>query len=160
MINQKNIKPSKRGVSDFYSWQLYRWILNAPERHEIWRGTWNSCTGVDRERQVLYIGFMDSDINGERWLHGRMLSNLCLHGQSIDGYAYGPGHDTGNWEEVTDLWWSEYRVKGVCAIHGDNAHNWSVTGNNRECSYCGKSEYRSTRMIEQEFWAAAEIKED
>lgn len=158
MINPKNIKPLKRGVSDFYSWQLYRWIKNTPERCEIWRGTWNSCAGVDRGSPTLYIGFMDSAINGERWLHGRMLRNLCLHGQSIESYAYGPGHDTSNWEDVSDLWWSEYRAKGICAIHGDIAHNWEVTDNSRKCRYCGKKEHRETRTVEQEFWSAAEEK--
>ena len=121
MIDAKTIKPQQRGRSDFFSWQLYRWLRDKPQHCQIWRGTWNSATGIDRSRPVIYIGHMDTDTPGERWLHGRMLRNLCLRVQDINSYAYGPGHDTEHWEEITEEWWAEYMEKGVCAIHGDLA---------------------------------------
>lgn len=152
MIDAKNIKPKQRGKSDFFSWHLYRWIKDLPYSCQIWRGTWNSATGIDRDRPVLYIGHMDDDTPGERWLHGRMLHNLCLHGQSIEGYAYGPGHDTEHWEEITEEWWAEYTKKGVCAIHGDLSHEWVEDGDTRTCKHCGKQEHRTTKLVEITVW--------
>ena len=140
MIKASDIRPERRGRSDFYSWQLYRWLRSKPLYRQIWRGTWNSAIGIDRDRPVLYIGHMDTDTPGERWLHGRMLRNLCLHGQDIQSYAYGPGHDTAHWREITDEWWEEYMRIGVCAIHGDYAHAWRVAGDKRTCIRCGKVE--------------------
>ena len=132
MIDPQTIRPHRRGKSDFFSWQLYRWIKNRPYAHQIWRGTWNSATGIDPLERPLYIGYMDTDGYGSLWLHGRMLRSLCLHGQSIDGIAYGPRHDTANWQEITAEWWQEYSKRGVCAIHGDLAKGeWIERGQGR-----------------------------
>lgn len=150
------IKPARRGKADFFSWQLYRWVKAKPHAVQIWRGTWNSATGVDRQRPVLYIGHMDADESGGRWFHGRLLRNLCLHGQKLDGYAYGPGHDTAHWEEITAEWWMEYMRIGVCAIHGDYAHDWAENGDARTCRHCGKRERRTVETVERAVWADAE----
>jgi hypothetical protein len=145
------IKPKVRGKSDFFSWQLYRYMLKYKSLSEqrIWSSTWNSCYGVDREKPSLFIG---SERDG-CWIHARQLRNLCLSGQKIERYAHGAAHDTKNWTDVTDAFWSDYLKKGVCAIHGDNAHNWSVDGDLRACEYCGKKERRivSTQPVTRWF---------
>jgi len=110
------------------------------------------ATGVDREKTVLYIGFMDETENGERWLHGRMLRNLCLHGQKLDGYAYGPGYDTKHWEEITGQWWDEYMRIGICAIHGDYAHDWDENEDSRTCRHCEKRERRTVVTVKRTVW--------
>jgi hypothetical protein len=150
----ESIKPANHGKSDFFSWQLYRWAKQKPLMLQIWEGTWNSVSGTDRGHPVLYIGYMDSDTPGEKWLHGRKLRELCCHGQNIEGCAYGPGHDTAHWKEITKEWWKKYMRIGVCAIHGDFAHNWNESGDTRICEYCGKKEHKQIEMVEKVTWVA------
>lgn len=145
------IKPAVARHSDFFSWQLYRWVKKYPERTRVWAATWNSATGVDREHPVLVIG-SDRD---ESWIMGAPLSQLCAYGAKIESYAYGGAHDTANWVDVTEAFWSDYRKKGVCAIHGDLAHEWeySEDRNTRVCVYCGKHESKKIVMRPVEIWA-------
>lgn len=151
-MNITAIKPTVRGKSDFFSWQLYRWCLKKPSQCQIWLGTWNSVTGHDRDNPVFYIGAMDSAAN-EQWFHGTKLKSLCLHGAKLDGWAYGPAHDVANWQDVTEQWWADYMKKGVCHIHGDYAHEWNVSGDSRSCQYCGKKETKKTKLIQKEYWS-------
>ena len=155
MIDARTIKPRQRGKADFFSWQLYRWIKARPYSFQIWRGTWNSATGIDPDRPVLYIGHMEENTPGEYWFHGRMLKNLCLHGQKIESYAYGPSHDTAHWEDVTEDWWNEYMRIGVCAIHGDSAHAWEEQADTRTCKHCGKKERRTVELVRRTTWTDA-----
>lgn len=154
-VDAGTIKPATREKADFFSWQLYRWVKAKPYSVQIWRGTWNSATGIDRQRPVLYIGHMDYTESGNRWFHGRLLRNLCLHGQRLEGYAYGPGHDTAHWEEITEQWWAEYMRIGVCAIHGDYAHDWDEEGDSRTCRNCGKRERRTVELVRRTAWVDA-----
>jgi hypothetical protein len=153
MINHQQIKPAANGRSDFFSWQLYRWVKKHPGRLKIWAGTWNSCTGIDREKPVLYIG---DDRDGD-WIHARQLRNLCTHGANLQAWAYGPPHDTKNWVDATEAFWGDYLKKGVCAIHGDFAHDWDDQGQRRACNYCGAVETKETRTrtVTTEVWVAA-----
>lgn len=148
MITAEQIKPKNSGNSDFFSWQLYRWAKKYPERFIIWSATWNSATGINKEKRTLYIG----DKKDGGWIHARQLNNLCLHGQKLEAYAYGPGHDTVNWTDITKDWWMKYMKTGVCAIHGDYAHEWNVNMDKRTCLYCEKTEQRITEMVERERW--------
>lgn len=131
----KSVKPKQRGRADFFSWQLYRFLKKYEDRKiVIWSATWNSVHGVS-EKRSLYIGFERSGETGE-WIAARQLRNLCLAGQKLDVFAYSSCHDTNNWLDVTEWFWGEYLKKGVCAIHGDNAHNF-IGG---RCEYCGIQE--------------------
>lgn len=145
-----DIKPKVKGQSDFFSWQLYRYMrkYTDPKDQRVFAGTWNSIDGVNPLRPVLYIGQLSKDL----WFSGRQLRNLCRHGGSIVRYAYHAGHDTKNWVDVTDAFWSDYMKIGVCAIHGDLAHDWDVSGDERTCRYCGKREIKRIKMVEKEIW--------
>lgn len=146
MITAQQIKPKEKGKSDFFSWQLYRWARKRPQALRIWAGTWNCVNGIDAEKTVLYIGFeRDGD-----WIYARQLRNLCLHGANLDCWAYGPGHDTRNWIDITEQFWQSYLEIGVCAIHGDYAHNWSVVDDKRTCTHCAKTEKKEIKQIETE----------
>jgi len=150
VITADQIKPKEKGKSDFFSWQLYRWAKKRPEAMKIWSSTWNCVSGIDAEKTVLYIGFeRDGD-----WIHARQLRNLCLHGSNLDCWAYGPCHDTRNWVDITDQFWERYFEIGVCAIHGDYAHNWSNGIDTRTCRYCGKTETKQIKPVTTEVWVA------
>lgn len=147
-ISPLDIKPKVRGQSDFFSWQLYRWAKKKPYALKIWLGTWNDCTGIDEENPVLYIG---SERDGA-WIHGKQLKHLCTYGASLDGWAYGASCGTKNWVDVTEAFWIDYMQKGVCAIHGDYAHNWIEEGKTRTCGYCGKTQKQVTKLVEKIEW--------
>lgn len=153
MVTHTQIQPKVKGKSDFFSWQLFRWVRKyGPGRCKIWLGTWNSWSGMDREKPVLYIG---DERDGE-WIHARLLRNLCTYGATLNTniYAYGPGHDTKNWKDITDEFWVDYMKRGVCAIHGDLCHEWDVNGDIRTCQYCGKVEEKEIIMVPKEKWNA------
>lgn len=147
MITALEIKPKERGKSDFFSWQLYRWVKKYPNRLTIWDATWNSATGVDRGKTSLYIG----DKRDGNWIHARQLRNLCLIGGKIEAYAYGGAHDTKNWVDVTKQFWVEYLKKGVCAIH-DNSHVWLTNNENRTCQRCGHKQTQIIETVERKRW--------
>lgn len=147
----EQIKPKVRGESDFFSWQLYRYMkkYNNPSEQRIWAATWNTCYGIQPDNQSLYMG---SERDGD-WIHARLLKNLCLRGQTLDRRAYGLPHDTENWVDVTDTFWSDYLRIGVCAIHGDYAHEWSYHhGDMRTCDYCNKTEQKNIVLQPVVFW--------
>ena len=156
-VNPQSIKPAVRGKSYFFSWQLYRWARQKPELCSVFAGTWNSFNGIDRDNPTLYIGLMDED----GWFHGKPLRGLCSHGANLQSWAFGPAHDTGNWNDVTEEFWADYLKRGVCAIHGDLAHEWEYTvdGKARSCLWCNKQErqktiYRPVKVWETEAKAA------
>ncbi len=152
IINPESIKPKLNGKSDFFSWQLYKWVKENQFLYEIWEGTYDNITGVNPENKVLYIGFMESVENKRAWFSGRILKNLCLINQKLNPFSYEHCHDIDNWKEITQEWWKEYRLKGVCAIHGDFSHKWIVSGNTRTCEYCKKTEYKTIEIVKKEVW--------
>lgn len=149
-ITPKLIKPKVRGKSDFFSWQLYRWVKKYPARLQIFKGTRNSATGIDREKPQLYIGVMTDD----HWFHGAQLRYICCVGRKIEAWAYGPNFDTENWENITDQFWNDYMKIGTCAIHGDLWHDWNTEGDKRTCTRCGATEHKQTETFTKEVWRA------
>ncbi|HBA34872.1 MAG TPA: hypothetical protein DCZ12_12130 [Gammaproteobacteria bacterium] len=147
------IKPKVRGKADFFSWQLYRYMkkYSNPVHHRIWQGVWNTVNGYEPDRTVLYIG----DPMDCGFIHCCNLKQLCTINGKIERFAYSHGHHVSKWVDITDEWWPEYLQKGVCAIHGDWAHNWIENGDHRSCEYCGKQERKTVEMIPKETWVAA-----
>ncbi len=149
-ITAESIKPQKHGKSDFFSWQLYRWVKKFPTRLTIWSATWSSTAGFDSDNRTLYIG---SKRDGT-WIHCANLSNLCVRDRRIEGWAFGNAHDTENWEDVTEQFWNKYMQIGVCAIHGDSAHDFVTDGLTRTCKYCSKKERQIVELVERKRWIA------
>ena len=136
-IDAKSINPKIKGKSDFFSWQLYKWVKKYPDRTTIWLSTLNSIYGI-YNKGSLYIG---DERDGE-WVRCRQLTNLCTIGSHLNAFAYGPCHDVKNWKNVTELFWDRYMKIGVCAIHGDFSHKWRYKAElERICEYCGKVEF-------------------
>lgn len=140
------IRPKVKGEADFYSWQLYRWHRKqGPEWCEVWKSDWNPLDGHNPDTGRVMIGRMD-DLG---WFYGVPLRSLCGRGQKLKRWAYG---DTTGWKNITAEFWAEYRRIGVCAIHGDTAHQWLVDGDSRHCEYCGKQMRRIVDMVPRERW--------
>lgn len=150
MLKADDIKPEIKGKSDFFSWQLYRWVKANPKRVKVWLAAWNSVTGIDFNSPTLYIG---DDRDGS-WIHARQLRSLCTRGANLTCMAYGPAHGTENWLDVTEQFWADYLRIGVCAIHGDYAHDWEVTGDKRICKHCSKQEKQVATQLVVKEWVA------
>lgn len=153
-IIANDIKPRVRGQSEFFSWQLYRYVKKYPNasQQKVWSATWNSTLGLDG-KSTMYIG----DERHGPWIHARQLRNLCLAGQKIERYAYGSCHDTANWKDITEEFWREYMRIGVCAIHGDNAHRFIETGKDaKTCQNCGAIYVRKSKRITKHYWDKVE----
>lgn len=147
----KSIQPAVTGQSDFFSWQLYRWVKRRPDACEIWRGYWNPVTGLDASRPTLFIGEMMKD----GWFHGRRLRSLCVHGGKLESYAHTPsGFGTDKWENISAEWWPEYMRIGICAIHSAS-HDWLEEGQRRVCKRCGAAQRKRVDFIERICWEAA-----
>lgn len=153
-INKDDIKPKVKGQSDFFSWQLFRWIRKNPTAFRIYKGTWNSIDGLNADNTALYIGYERE--NGG-WIIARNLRNLCCVNQDLQSYSYGGCHDTANWIDVTQEFWSDYMKKGVCAIHGDNAHDWTNCESRRVCNHCGKVQESTIIMVPKIVWQDSEV---
>lgn len=144
LIKPEDIRPAKDGKSDFFSWQLFRWVrkYRCGRWNEIWQ--WPSGT--------LYIGMSDNDYEepGMGWLSGRMLRNVCSYGQDLKTFAHPiPARA----KDVTGAFWTDYMRRGVCAIHPDIVHVWDYCApNRRRCKYCAKTEQSYIVTAEQIKW--------
>lgn len=138
MIEKDTIKPKVKGKSDFFSWQLFRWIRKNPEYCRIWK--------MEDGRLMI----------GDKWeneISGSTLTTLCRYDQKLTVYSFCMS-DISKWEEVTESFWKDYMRIGVCAIHGDNAHDWEVGGTLRACRNCHKTETQKSEMVERKYWEA------
>jgi hypothetical protein len=152
IIEPESIKPKVKGWSDFFSWNLYRWVKNNPEYVHVFQSTWNPVYDKDRpDFKWLMIGMIDQD--DESCFLGRHLPNVCCEGKPQESFAYCCHvHDVKNWKDITDEFWKRYMEIGVCAIHGDFAHKWIESGRERMCEYCGKKERKMTFIESVERW--------
>lgn len=149
-LEAKDVKPSKKGKSDFYSWQLYRWLREKPDYNHVYKGAWNCINGYDQQRRTLYIGRMEDSC-----FLGTALRRLCHYGAKLESWAYcSEGHRLDEWEDTTESFIAEYMTKGVCAIHGDVAHKWRYvpSAGIRTCDYCGKEEKRNLVFVPKTVW--------
>ena len=145
IINAEDFKPKEKGKSDFYSWNLYRWLRKNKGKECL-------IFETPREYIPLVIGWKDPHGN----VIGFRLNELCSTGSNRkfpQQFCYG---DQG-WPDVTEEFYKEYDRIGVCAIHENAAHDWvySVCGNLRSCKHCKKQESRVLKMIEQAYWVNA-----
>lgn len=153
MKRYTHYQPKEKGQSDFYSWNLFRWLKNQDrERHPLIKKT---KIYRDNESGFIYIGSRYDE--EEKDVSGFLLRELCNTGSNKKFpmvFCYPQGY---KWKDVTDWFWSEYERIGVCAIHEDSAHSFTYLIDNtaRMCEYCGKIEKRKVEMVERITWETA-----
>ena len=143
MKHYSHYQPKVKGKSDFYSWNLFRWL----RKQNFTRRNLFSIFKTPREGAPYVIGYRDS----EGCIIGFRLKELCSTGsdkQFPQVCCYG----NKDWEDVTEWFWFEYESIGVCAIHGDFAHDWiySKAKSIRVCNYCKKREFKNIKIVEIE----------
>src|SRR5690606_18060887 len=136
-----------------YSPNLYKWL----SRRELNRRVWTSSVFRDRDGK-LWIGMLDDGL----YLLGCRLMYVLCNGVKAESMAY-PLKQIGPLDEVTDFW-PRYAADGRCAIDPDHQVHfvgsdtrWRVTGDERECLWCGKARQRReiyTRTTQHERWVA------
>lgn len=123
----------KRGAK--YSPNLYRWLTQRTRKHRTWTSSvFRDATGD------LWIGTLDEST----FLIGCRLMRVLCNGGRVESMAY-PLKQIGPLEELPDFW-ERYTADGRCAIDpGHKMHfiggdsRWRVTGDARECLWCGKA---------------------
>ena len=136
-----------------YSPNLHKWLSRRERNQRVW------TSSVFRDRDgALWVGMMD---DGLYLLGCRLMCVLC-NGLKAESMAY-PLKQIGPLDEVTDFW-PRYAADGRCAIDPDHQVHfvgsdtrWRVTGDERECLWCGKARQRReiyTRTTQHERWVA------
>ncbi len=145
-------QPKIKGKSDFYSWNLFRWLRKQNKEPEYFRKT----NVFKSEYGALFIGTRYNKWNSA--VTGTRLGQLCSSGSDRTFPLVGVWSGSHKWEDVTDWFWSEYERIGVCAIHDNIAHNFTYLSDNtaRTCQYCGKVEKRRVEMVERVTWELVE----
>lgn len=144
-INPESIKPKVHGFSDFFSWNLYRY-LKKYNNQRIYLAPFDYFHGV-KGPMVLVVG----EERDGRWIHGGRLRSLCngVWKSPPNRFAY---PNTKYWADITDEFFADYLKRGVCAIHGDTAHKWIDNGDNRVCEYCAKKQVKVIKIVETADW--------
>lgn len=147
MSSAEKYKPKERGKSDFYSWNLYRWLRKQDKEGDLKKTNIYKTEGGSLYIGARYYDHLDHVV-------GVNLRSLC----SGSGYGRFPlcGSFMGSdqWQDITDWFWSEYDRIGVCAIHGDFSHDWKYTEAKtfRVCTNCKKREFKKVEMVERVTW--------
>lgn len=149
MKHFEKYKPKEKGKSDFYSWNLYRWLRkhgkpNSRPMHSIFKN----------ESGELFIGESRNTL-AEDTVHGVRLRALCSGSGSVKLPHSGCYIDSHKWQDVTDEFYAEYERIGACAIWGDLSHKFTVDGDTRTCDYCGKVERKRVKLVEKVTWEDA-----
>jgi hypothetical protein len=155
-LDPNEFKPKKHKQSDFFSWQLFRWLKTQPPAYyQVFSSPWGGTLGYVPDAPILYIGRMEEDGS----FSGTELRRHCYHGQKINMFSYCMAeHRLDEWQDVTAQFWAEYREKGVCAIHGNNAHHFGDIGKDdttRTCQHCGHVDHKTIEMVPKTIWRAA-----
>lgn len=158
-MNLKDIRPAIKGVSDKFSWNLYKWLNNKQNR---------DCN-FDK---VYFIPSDDNDkfdlnnikpsqiLIGNRWsstcIAGRMLNSI-LGSNRVQTASYTNG---GGWRidlaiDITDDFFRRYIEIGRCLFFSHNDETWIVgesqryeySGNNRICKWCGHEQFKTIEEI-------------
>jgi hypothetical protein len=149
-IDAAAFKPSRKGEGDFYSWQLYRWLLKYPRLHHVYRSENCVMTGTISAHPQLYIG----KYSGGR-LCGVQLQKLCtLNAPIRPSITRKPPFIDNSWVDVTSDFFNEYRQKGVCALYGDLWHEWKLSDSEKErtCTRCNTREEKIVKMVPHTSW--------
>lgn len=151
--DHKRIKPDENGISDFFSWNLYRWVKAHPDLCRVYKSNWNFWNGHKggfKNGQIM-IGHID----GKNWFSGRALTQVA-GGRLVHPMAYpGGSFQTEKWRDITDEFWKRYLRIGVCAL-GQHRHKFKYEGEEfRVCKYCNRKEKRRTVMVPEYHWDKA-----
>ena len=153
-----SFKPKEKGKSDKYSWRMYQRALKNG-RQSVYLMAWNSINGYSKpdismlkdgfvSANMLAVGNFDFCGDGRDWFHGATVRQICTEGAARHDWAFGPGHHTNEWVDVTDWFWSSYEKVGMCLFF-KHQHIWvSINRNAKKCDYCGKHIRREIKKVQ------------
>lgn len=120
---------------NFYSKGLFQWLRKNKRYNKIYMATWNSFNGHYPHNQVMMIGRICDD----GWFIGNRLKSVCRARGDRTAFAFGSKEfHIHEWVDVTDDFIDKYKVKGLCHIHGDYAHDFEdLSDDAKRCKRCG-----------------------
>lgn len=151
----KQFAPAKRGESDKFSWNLYRWLREYSRRYgrRVSAMPPRIIQAPDTSRYL--IGFFDDD----GWFVGEKIVRVLVGPMSarapvLECCAFSPELIEKH-KDVTDLFWSEYARIGRCLfdidhedfmLYTDDRYR-SVNPYHRECKWCGRTQLLTERAV-------------
>jgi len=140
--------PSLNDNAKFFSTMLFRWLTKHERYYRIYESNWSRPLGYKVDYPVLYIGLIQDGC-----LHGSHLRSICQHGAELKAWAHCDGEmEIDSFKDITEDFYDLYRKTGMCAIHGDNWHNWDTYSETRVCRRCKKVEYSMITMVPKVTW--------
>lgn len=166
MIVPNQFKPKKKGVSDKFSWNLYRFLREYPNAKIMLYK--KDHTGDIKEFdpngfQGTYHFFgMIGELVGARFV------DIMRAGPSakIQLYAFSWWGDA-NFIDVTDWFFSEYERRGRCLFDKEHSSWWAgeegrftyINSHSRRCNWCGAWQKmrieKRVRLERKKVWEAS-----
>ena len=118
------IRPAKKGVSDFFSWNLYRFAQKHPNFTRVYL--------MQREADSaprLYLGYPDRDGS----LLGNGLNEILRERSTFPLWSMALPD---NAKEVTADFWAYYEQTGACTLDNIFYHAWQANGDGETCAHC------------------------
>lgn len=161
-VNPEEVRPKKRGESDKYSWNLYRYLRDNNKR-DI-RFCYHTENPVDSKEQDLPLDFNKSfgtmqifvlfgDGKGGFGTSGIRVSDAMHKGQTarLETFSFCLW-DKSKFVDITEQFWNLYRQIGRC-VFDRNHHGWwqgegrftQINKNSRKCNWCGKHQRRQIK---------------
>lgn len=151
------IKPVKRGESDKYSWNLYRYL----KEHRNVRICWYSKsiingTAIPFESTKSLLSTQTVVLIGESGSSGNRIANILGNGESGKIVSYSLGlWQQDKFVDITEWFFREYLRIGRCIF--DREHNglWlgsegrftQINRNSRKCNWCGQHQRRRIEKV-------------
>lgn len=177
----RKVKPKSIGVSDKYSWNLYRVFKMLEEEGQ--KHPSMDYKILYYEKSQLDGAIVKFDPNGS--LHAgqcfitkvypqnqgtasRRLGEIMgsLPNSPIDFYCYDYSLDPDHLIDITEWFWREYTKSGRCVFdrehkslwQGDESRYTQINRNSRKCNWCGQHQKRSIEKVinitRKEVWTA------
>ena len=144
----ETIRPkTKKGHSDKYSYNLYKYLLDKPYRSKVYCGV---DPYVGGKHKVYFLGFYDNDSNG--WFYGAKLMSILCGRDTM--YAYPP--NVAKDFSVEKNFYDEYARIGRCLWDPDHEGwmqddkerlTYSEDGNTRVCNWCGSVQAKEVKQV-------------
>lgn len=148
----ESIMTKEKGISNKYSWNLYRYLKNFIGK-EVW--AYKAPNG----RIFLAIFKKPEGIGHDNY--GNFVNTIQTTDVKVRvSYYSWANEDFSSYTEITNTFFEEYKQKGRCAI--DKAHDgWlegakrrftEIDSETRKCNWCGAILKKKTRLVEQTYW--------
>ena len=156
----EKIMTKQKGISDKYSWNLYRFL-----KKFIGKEVWSFQSPKGR----IFLAILQKPGKKGQDNFGNFLNTIQMNNinAKVDYYSW-VNEDFTQYKEITETFFKEYQTKGRCAIDKDHEGWLSGTKNRftqidaetKKCNWCGVILKKKTRLIEEIYWEVKNMKDE